>query len=137
MRTLNVSVKGGKSYQGMSNIPDLPFLIIVPLPLRAQVELEIHRYLRPNSFDVFVYDGGAKRNPTFWSQVFKASDLNEGARIVLTSMKASYWHHPMSPSNLYHRLPPWMYVRVLRDKIDTQHLLLRNRIWRPSFNTNG
>ena len=91
----NFRAIAGKSYQGLENIPDLPYLLVVPLPLRSQVEVELHRYLKHGTFDVFVYDGGARRNTTFWDEVYKMSRLSEGFRIVLTSMKVGSLPSPV------------------------------------------
>jgi hypothetical protein len=41
--------------QDISNIPDLPTLLVVPVNLVDQVVSEMHRFLQYGSFDLFPY----------------------------------------------------------------------------------
>ena len=81
-------ITGDKRFQGMENIPNAPFLLVVPLALRAQWEVELHRYLRKGSLEVIVYDSGSQRSGEFWQKHYHASQLEEGKRIILATAQA-------------------------------------------------
>ncbi|KAK7677244.1 hypothetical protein QCA50_019838 [Cerrena zonata] len=78
----------GKKFQEHDNIPDEACLLVVPLSLRAQVEVELHRYLKRGSFDVLLYDRGALKMPDYWHTTFHMSKHAPGHRIVLATMTA-------------------------------------------------
>lgn len=74
-----------RKFQGLDEIPDRPMLLVVPLPLRAQVEVELHRYLKHGRIDILLYDGGINRVPEYWDKVYNASSLPEHKRLVLAT----------------------------------------------------
>ncbi|KAK7682069.1 hypothetical protein QCA50_014655 [Cerrena zonata] len=80
----------GKKFQEHDNIPDEACLLVVPLSLRAQVEVELHRYLKRGSFDVLLYDRGALKMPDYWHTTFHMSKHAPGHRIVLATMTDLY-----------------------------------------------
>lgn len=76
-------------FQEFDNIPDLPFLIAVPIGLRAQWELELHRYLKYGSLEIINYDSGAQKMPTFWTEIFGKSRTPLGKRIIIATTTVS------------------------------------------------
>lgn len=50
------------------NIPDLPFIIVVPVNLHTQWTHEIHKFLRRGYFDVLPYIGTLATRPNFWEE---------------------------------------------------------------------
>lgn len=87
---LSCSIEG-KKFQEHDNIPDEACLLVVPLSLRAQVEVELHRYLKRGSFDVLLYDRGALKMPDYWHTTFHMSKHAPGHRIVLATMTVSFF----------------------------------------------
>lgn len=66
-------------------MPDLPMLLVVPLALREQVELELHRYIKHGRIDVLLYDAGINRVPDYWEKVYNASSLPPHQRLILAT----------------------------------------------------
>lgn len=76
---------GDRKFQVCDNIPDEPFLLVVPIALRAQWEVELHRYLQHGALEVLVYDTAAQKMKNFWSSIYNLSKLPPGKRIVLAT----------------------------------------------------
>lgn len=94
-----LSYSEGKKFQELDDIPDEACLLVVPLSLRAQVEVELHRYLKHRSFNILLCDRGSERMPDYWHKTFHLSKLEPGHRIVLATATVSY---PFVPSRLTH-----------------------------------
>jgi SNF2 family DNA or RNA helicase len=78
----------GDSVDG--NIPDRPFIIVVPAPLISQFGDECRRYLEPQSFDLLSYTGTLAKRPAWWSTVFDACHHSLSRRIVIATTSVQY-----------------------------------------------
>lgn len=81
-----------RKFQGEAgNIPDLPILLIVPVNLRMQWELELHKFLQKDGFDIFPYVGTLGSRMNFWKegQAFSKSNQPLHRRIILATTSVS------------------------------------------------
>jgi SNF2 family DNA or RNA helicase len=75
-----------KQWQGISsNIPDLPVVVVVPVPLVQQVTSELHRYLQHGRFDLLPYLGQQSSRPGWFTEVWRKANNPEGRRIIITT----------------------------------------------------
>jgi hypothetical protein len=72
------------------NIPNSPFIVVVPTSLILQFADECRRYLEPQSFDLLPYTGTLAKRPTWWSTVFNASHHQLSRRIVIATTSVPY-----------------------------------------------
>lgn len=73
-------------YRQGGNIPDDPFIIVIPVNLYSQYVAELHRYLQPNEFDILPYLGTQKTRKAYWSEdVWPRSHQPRHRRIVLST----------------------------------------------------
>ena len=71
------------------NIPDMPVVIVTPVNLHLQMDLELQRYLVPNFFDILPYTGTYTSRPNYWQSVWAKSKQKAGNRILLATTNVS------------------------------------------------
>jgi hypothetical protein len=64
-------------------------IIVTPVNLHIQTEIEIQRYLVPNFFDILPYTGGHGGRTTYWDSVWGISKHKPSNRILLATANAS------------------------------------------------
>jgi len=75
-----------KEWQGIpGNIPDSPFVLVVPVALVDQVTCELHKYLEFGNFDVLPYIGTWRNRKLWWNSVWPKAQNPVGRRILITT----------------------------------------------------
>jgi hypothetical protein len=78
-------------WQGLDgNIPDEPFLFVVPVNLVTQVICELHHYLEYGHFDVLPYIGAFDTREHWWSKIWAQAKNAEGRRIIITTPNVTF-----------------------------------------------
>jgi len=67
------------------NIPNEPFVIVVPVNLVHQLTSELHRYLQHGYFDIFPYVGTWKSRKRWWLDVWTKGKNPPGRKILITT----------------------------------------------------
>jgi hypothetical protein len=122
--------QGGSKWPGDSddgNIPDSPFIIVVPTSLISQFPDECRRYLQPQSFDLLTYTGTLRKREFWWSTVFDASHHRLWRRIVIATTSVQYscilsLIPCMSDLISGHRVRCRRYLHFLHHILPRQHL---------------
>ncbi|EIW79437.1 hypothetical protein CONPUDRAFT_73886 [Coniophora puteana RWD-64-598 SS2] len=65
------------------NLPDLPFLVVVPSSLLYQWKTELGRYLRFGAFDILPYTGTLPNRRDWWNTVMKTSQQGKDSKKII------------------------------------------------------
>lgn len=71
------------------NIPDAPFVVVVPVNLVHQMTSELHRYLQYGYFDILPYIGTWAKRKRWWDDVWTKGNNPPGRKIVITTPSVS------------------------------------------------
>lgn len=71
------------------NIPAFPVIIITPVNLHIQMDLEIQRFIVPHFFDVLPYTGLHDTRIKYWDNVWAQSKQTGANRILLATTNVS------------------------------------------------
>jgi hypothetical protein len=82
-----------KLWQGkVGNIPETPCIIVTPVNLHLQMEMELQRFLIPQYFDILPYVQGHKTRTKYWDNVWNKSKNTPANRILLATVSVSHPH---------------------------------------------
>jgi hypothetical protein len=71
------------------NIPNHPNIIVTPVNLHIQMDLELQRFLLPNFFEIMPYIAGHTTRTKYWQNVWTMSKNAAGNRILLATCSVS------------------------------------------------
>ena len=80
---------GRKFPSPTGEILSLPSLIVCPPSLEEQWWSELHKYIQPQTFDMFPCEGSIARRPDFWAITFGKTVSDHGHQIILATHSVS------------------------------------------------
>lgn len=83
--------EGKKWSKEEDNIPNLPFVIVVPVALYQQFEGEMRRFIQPHKLDLLPYLQSNHTRLKWWENVYTQSKAEPGHRLIVTTPSVSFY----------------------------------------------